>query len=265
MMNSDVGALAHEIPYWGWVTERTCLTLSGELLTVGALTPVAVDGRSAADLDAGVRALATDVVGAPGRHAADLDCRTRPVGFPDPPPGSGTLRRSRSASGTLPDGPCARGVGPCGLVFQSSAAARGRASHGRGGWWRARADHWRQRRRTPHESIYLAADLDRAVKNHESLVAASVARVTDATPVAVLPAVEAAECCTAWSTAGSGRGRRDADRCRGELAHGRRGPGGGAGRVACRRGTVRRVVVRGAPGDRHRERAGACTAGYQAP
>ena len=52
MMNSDVGALAHEIPYWGWVTERTCLTLSGELLTVGALTPVAVDGRSAADLDA---------------------------------------------------------------------------------------------------------------------------------------------------------------------------------------------------------------------
>ena len=51
-------------------------------------------------------------------------------------------------------------------------------------WLRAYAAQWRQRRRNPHESIYLAADLDRAVTQHESFVTASVARVHEATPVA---------------------------------------------------------------------------------
>ena len=50
-------------------------------------------------------------------------------------------------------------------------------SNGRDGWWRAYTEHWRHRRRTSHESVFLAADLDRAVKHHESFVAASAARV----------------------------------------------------------------------------------------
>ena len=64
--------------------------------------------------------------------------------------------------------------------------------NGHGGWLRAYAAQWRQRRRNPHESIYLAADLDRAVTQHESFVTASVARVHEATPVTLLPVVEAA-------------------------------------------------------------------------
>ena len=51
-MTCDAGPLADELPYWGWVDERTCLTRGGELVTVGALTPVVVDGRRAEDLDA---------------------------------------------------------------------------------------------------------------------------------------------------------------------------------------------------------------------
>ena len=51
-MTGDAGPLAHELPYWGWIDERTCLTRAGELVTVGALTPVVVDGRTAEDLDA---------------------------------------------------------------------------------------------------------------------------------------------------------------------------------------------------------------------
>ena len=69
-------------------------------------------------------------------------------------------------------------------------AVEGRNGHG--GWLRAYAAQWRQRRRNPHESIYLAADLDRAVTQHESFVTASVARVHEATPVTLLPVVEAA-------------------------------------------------------------------------
>ena len=193
MMNSDVGALAHEIPYWGWVTERTCLTLSGELLTVGALTPVAVDGRSAADLDAVSGRWQQMLSGLPDGMRLTWIVERRPVGFPDPPAGLGDIaalaQRKRHAFLTDRVQEVSVHVVWCFNPRLRHAVER---RNGRGGWWRARADHWRQRRRTPHESIYLAADLDRAVKNHESLVAASVARVTDATPVAVLPAVEAA-------------------------------------------------------------------------
>ena len=39
MSASEVGALAHEISYWGWVDAHTCLTLGGELVTVGVLSP----------------------------------------------------------------------------------------------------------------------------------------------------------------------------------------------------------------------------------
>ena len=74
MSNSDVGALAHEIPYWGWVTDQTCLTLGGELVTVGVLAPVAVDGRSAADLDAVSGRWQQMLSGPAGRAAVLLDC-----------------------------------------------------------------------------------------------------------------------------------------------------------------------------------------------
>ena len=50
-MSDDVGALAAELPYWGWVDDRTCLTLGGELVTIAALTPVVVDGRGSGELD----------------------------------------------------------------------------------------------------------------------------------------------------------------------------------------------------------------------
>ena len=49
----EAGALAEELPWWGWLPdERTCLTRGGELLTVGRLSPCVQDGRAGADLDA---------------------------------------------------------------------------------------------------------------------------------------------------------------------------------------------------------------------
>ena len=73
-MSDDVGALAHEVPYWGWVDAQTCLTLGGELVTVGVLTPLAVDGRAAADLDAVCGRWQQMLSGLPhSPRAADLD------------------------------------------------------------------------------------------------------------------------------------------------------------------------------------------------
>ena len=47
------GALAEEIPYWGWLDDgRTCLTRAGELLCLARLTPAVLDGRTPEQLDA---------------------------------------------------------------------------------------------------------------------------------------------------------------------------------------------------------------------
>ena len=57
-MNSEArdygrsGALAEEIPYWGWLPDgQTCLTRAGELLTAGRLAPMGIDGRRPEQLD----------------------------------------------------------------------------------------------------------------------------------------------------------------------------------------------------------------------
>ena len=47
--------------------------------------------------------------------------------------------------------------GHVGDVGDATAKPRAGRRNGHGGWLRARAEQWRQRRRTPHESIYLAA------------------------------------------------------------------------------------------------------------
>ncbi len=47
------GALADELPYWGWLPdERTCLTRRGELVTFARLSPTVVDGHTPEQLDA---------------------------------------------------------------------------------------------------------------------------------------------------------------------------------------------------------------------
>lgn len=46
------GAMAHELPYWGWLTrEPFCLTRAGELLAVARLRPAILDGRTPGQLD----------------------------------------------------------------------------------------------------------------------------------------------------------------------------------------------------------------------
>ena len=193
MSTTDVGALAHEIPYWGWVDEQTCLTLGGELVTVGALAPVAVDGRSAGDLDAVSGRWQHMLSGLPEGMRLSWILRRVGVEFPDPPVGLADIAAlaQRKRHAFLADRVQDVSVH---VVWSFNPRLRQAVERrdGRGGWVRAYIEQWRHRRRTPHESIYLAADLDRAVKQHESLVAASAARVNDATPVRVLSAVEAA-------------------------------------------------------------------------
>ena len=46
------GALAEEIPYWGWLEDRrTCLTRAGELVSMARLSPAVLDGRTPEQMD----------------------------------------------------------------------------------------------------------------------------------------------------------------------------------------------------------------------
>ena len=164
-MSDDVGALAHEVPCWGWVDAQTCLTLGGELVTVGTLTPLAVDGRSAQDLDAVCGRWQQMLSGLPDGMRLTWIIERRAVTFPEPPAGTadiaGLAQRKRHAF--LADRVQDVSVH---VVWSSNPRLRQAVArrHGRGGWWRAYTEQWVRRRRTPHESVYLAADLDRAVK-----------------------------------------------------------------------------------------------------
>ncbi len=51
----EAGSLAAEIPAWGWVDGRTCLTRRGELVCVGRLGQFVTSGRRASELEEVVR------------------------------------------------------------------------------------------------------------------------------------------------------------------------------------------------------------------
>ena len=142
--------------------------------------------------------------------------------------------------------------------LRQSSKARGRS------WWRTLAAEWMRRRRAPHESAYLAADIARAVKAEAALVAASAVRVVDATPIEILTAEKAAG--VLYRLGQRRPGELDgghADGRRRQLAAGRRGRGRRTARAARRRPAVRDLVVRGPAGDRDGQRAGraVCPAG----
>ena len=46
------GALAEELPWWGWLEDgRSCLTRAGELMSIARLTPSVLDGQTPEQLD----------------------------------------------------------------------------------------------------------------------------------------------------------------------------------------------------------------------
>ena len=64
------GALADELPYWGWLKAQPfCLTRAGELFAVARMAPAVIDGRTPDQLD--------QILGRWQRVLSGLDPRTR--------------------------------------------------------------------------------------------------------------------------------------------------------------------------------------------
>ena len=184
------GALAEEIPYWGWLDDdRSCLTRGGELVTVARLTPSVQDGRTAEQLDR--------VLERWQRMLSALDPQTRlylylcrrPLHLStsagaDGVPDVAQVKRRDFLSRRCQDIRvyCAWAHNP---KLRQAGERRTPA------WSMSYARDWIKRRRSPHESTYLSAAIDTAAQRFRHLVDGSRALVSDLTPIEILPATEA--------------------------------------------------------------------------
>ena len=187
------GSLAEELPWWGWLEDgRSCLTRSGELMTLGQLSPRVLDGQTPEQLDR--------VIDRWQRMLSAVDSRTRlyfyllrrPIRFADDEDGAAS---SVAALGKRKRRAFLRERVQDMSVYvawahdpQLSAVATARTD---GPWWMAYARNWMARRRNPHESVYLHSSIEGAASSFRQLVEASRALVDDLTPLRLLEAPEA--------------------------------------------------------------------------
>ena len=186
----SAGALAEELPYWGWLEDgRSCLTRGGELVSLARLSPTVLDGHTPEQLD---RILARWQ-----RMLSGLDSRTRLYFY--------LLRRpSQFAAGAAGQSSDVAALSQrkrraflaervqevqTYLAWchnpQLSSASKERSGKP---WWRAYVQNWLTRRRNPHESVYLHSEIQAATARFHQLVDASRALVADLTPLELLDA-----------------------------------------------------------------------------
>ena len=202
-MSDDAGALAAELPYWGWVDERTCLTLGGELVTVAELTPVVVDGRGPDELDgvAGRWQQMLSSLPAGMRVSWIVERRPAEVAVVEPGPDiAGLAQRKRQAF--LQDRVQELAAY---VAWSYQPGLRQGVAARQGGWWRAYVKEWLRRRRAPHESVYIEEDLTRAVEGQAAVIRAAHERVSEVTPLRILEAEEAATVLYRLVNGGVGR------------------------------------------------------------
>ena len=185
------GALAEEIPYWGWLEDRrTCLTRAGELVSMARLSPAVLDGRTPEQMDI--------VLNRWQRLLSGADARTRIYFYlfrrgPRFDPGelgeqstvaAISQRRRRSFLSNRVK------------TIQSYVAwthdphlsSAPRKAESNQAWWKSYFQNWLARKRNPHESVYLLSEIEEAAARFRQLVDASCALVSDLTPVELLDA-----------------------------------------------------------------------------
>ena len=191
MSEKNGGSLALELPWWGWVDKTTCLTRSGELVVMGELSPVVVDGRTADELDAVTGRWQQMLSGLAEGIRVSWIVERRPAEFEEvTTKGEIAALAQRKRQAFLAERVQELRVYVVWIYDPGlRQAARSRDSQ----WWRRTLEEWwRRKRKAPHESVYLSAEVNRAVKSCHGLVGAAIARVADGTPIRLLEANEAA-------------------------------------------------------------------------
>ena len=186
------GALAEELPWWGWLEDGwSCLTRAGELMSIARLTPSVLDGQTPEQLDRVVDRWQRMLSGVDSRTRLYFYLLRRPIQFEDQDEDKGSSvaalgrrkrrafleKRVQSVSAYVA---WAHDPGLSAVTTQKTG----------GPWWMAYAKNWMARRRNAHESVYLESSIAEAAGSFRQLVEASRALVDDLTPVRVLDAAQ---------------------------------------------------------------------------
>ena len=187
------GALAEELPWWGWLEDgRSCLTRAGELMTIARLTPSVLDGQTPEQLDRIVDRWQRMLSGVDSRTRLYFYLLRRPIQFENQGEDEGSSvaalgRRKRRAF--LEER--VQSVSAY-IAWAHDPGLSAVATQKTGGpWWMAYAKNWMARRRNQHESVYLESSIAAAAGSFRQLVEASRALVDDLTPLRVLDAGQA--------------------------------------------------------------------------
>ena len=186
------GALAEELPWWGWLEDgRSCLTRAGELMSIARLTPSVLDGQTPEQLDRVVDRWQRMLSGVDSRTRLYFYLLRRPIQFEDQDEDKGSSvaalgrrkrrafleKRVQSVSAYVA---WAHDPGMSAVTTQKTG----------GPWWMAYAKNWMARRRNQHESVYLESSIEEAAGGFRQLVEASRSLVDDLTAVRVLDAAQ---------------------------------------------------------------------------
>ena len=187
--HAAAGSLAEELPYWGWLADgRSCLTRSGELVTVGRLSPAVTDGSSPGEIDR--------VLGSWQRLLSGLGPETRLYFHllrrpfsppPDDDAGSGITALSRERRRDFLSGRVQRLEA---FVAWAHDPRLRRAVEGRRSGPAARLFE-RLRRRDGAAAAYIAPEIEAAASRFRGIVEAGRALVAEHTPIRILPPDEA--------------------------------------------------------------------------
>ena len=183
------GALADELPYWGWLPDdRTCLTRRGELVTLARLSPTVVDGHTPDQLDAVLNRWQRMLSGIDARTRMYFYLLRRPASFPDADTGLSAVadlgQRKRRAFLAARIQQIETYVAWCYDPKLSTAAA---GQH-HAPWWKHYIRTWLKARRNPNEAIYFREQIEDATTRFRQQVDASRTLVADLTPLDILTA-----------------------------------------------------------------------------
>ena len=184
------GALAEEIPYWGWLEDgRTCLTCAGELVSLARLSPAVLDGRSPEQMDAVLDRWQRMLSGADSRTRVYFYLLRRPCHFADSDlykqSSVAALSQRKRRSFLITRVKTIQTYVAWTYDPHLSSASAGRGNQA---WWKGYLQNWLARRRNPHESVYLLSDIESAAARFRQLVDAACTLVSDLTPVELLDA-----------------------------------------------------------------------------
>ena len=181
----EAGSLAQELPFWGWIDNRTCLTRGGELFTLARLTPATATGLQPDQV--------TRIIERWQRALSNLPPETRfywiflrrPVAF-DPPAGdtiAALAKRQRQA--WLAPRVSTAEVYVC-WCTNPSLKQVAQAQQNQNGNWKDYIKGFVASRKTPQEAVYLRTAITEATDRFSQVVDAQASLLNDLTPITLL-------------------------------------------------------------------------------